>query len=173
MLINKNHITFFLVLWFEKNRFQKKVADKSITLLPTIFNLQKYYHPISFICAWAMPQAKKVLIKVHSLGWRRRLYFASLSLLISLWGKPSKVSLAQSHHLPNWKKETWSYRIWPRERARRLCRQVWGRGRRLGRCWPAGWRRRPAPWRPSFAYLSPSARPGYRPHPPPYMYVRE
>ena len=27
--------------------------------LPTIFNLQKYYHPVSFKCAWALPQSKK------------------------------------------------------------------------------------------------------------------
>ena len=60
-------------------------VSKSIKLLPTIFNLQKYYHPISFICAWAMLQAKKAYKRstLHCLQ-RRRPYFASLSLLISL-----------------------------------------------------------------------------------------
>ena len=30
----------------------------SIKHLPTIFNLQKCYHPVSFICAWSMPPYK-------------------------------------------------------------------------------------------------------------------
>ena len=33
--------------------------NRSIKLLQTIFNLQKGYHPVSFICARTMPQSKK------------------------------------------------------------------------------------------------------------------
>ena len=32
--------------------------NQSIKHLPTTFNLQKCYHPVSFICAWSMPQHK-------------------------------------------------------------------------------------------------------------------
>ena len=32
--------------------------NQSIKHLPTIFNLQKCYHPVSFICEWSMPLYK-------------------------------------------------------------------------------------------------------------------
>ena len=33
--------------------------NQPIKLSPTIFNLQKYFYPVSFICAWALPQAEE------------------------------------------------------------------------------------------------------------------
>ena len=35
-------------------------VNQSIIFLPTIFNLQKYYHLVACICASATPQAKNV-----------------------------------------------------------------------------------------------------------------
>ena len=52
-LFNKNNITIFYSSLIKKIDFRKKVADvyKSFRLLPRKFNLQKYNHPVSFICA--------------------------------------------------------------------------------------------------------------------------
>ena len=58
--------------------------NQSIKLLPTIFNLQKYYHSISFICAGALLQSKK-LKKGQQKGRhfkKRRLFFAGLPSLL-------------------------------------------------------------------------------------------
>ena len=61
-----------------------KITLQFFTFLPNIFNLQKFYFPVCFICncTWAMPQAKKGLQKVHTLEktivplivyvWRKR-----------------------------------------------------------------------------------------------------
>ena len=49
-----------------------------------LFNLQKYYHCVSFICARAMPQAQKALQKVCSLK-KTTVLCQSISQHISLW----------------------------------------------------------------------------------------
>ena len=56
-------------------------TNRSIKRLPTLFNLQKYYNPVSFIRTWALLQSKKGLQKGSTL-WKRRLRFASLSSLL-------------------------------------------------------------------------------------------
>ena len=51
-----------LQLWCLQNPWAYSIffhENQSIKHLPTIFNLQKYYHPFSYTCAWALPQSKK------------------------------------------------------------------------------------------------------------------
>ena len=36
----------------------KRWCNFCLQILPTIFNLQKCYHPVSFMCSWSMPQYK-------------------------------------------------------------------------------------------------------------------
>ena len=64
-----NTMNWYSSLIFKNIFERKKVADvyKSMKLWPNSFNLQNCHHPVSFICAWAMPQAKKGAQKVHSL----------------------------------------------------------------------------------------------------------
>ena len=87
LLFDKNHV-IVSVLWFEKIDLRKQVADinKPIKLLPnlTIFNLQKKITTPTL--SYAHEQCyrpKKVYIR--SILYRRRLYFANLSLLFSRW----------------------------------------------------------------------------------------
>ena len=71
-ILQKSRYNIFTVYTVQssylKKDWRKKMAGvyKSIDFLPTIFNVQKYYHhTVSFICAWAMPQAVKDLHKVQ------------------------------------------------------------------------------------------------------------
>ena len=47
-------LQYFIWVYYE----HAKTVMLTIKLLPTIFNLQKCYHPVSFICAWSMPLYK-------------------------------------------------------------------------------------------------------------------
>ena len=75
--LTKVILQLFSVLWFEK----WQMFTNQLKLLPKINNLQKYYHPVSFICAWAMPQSRKGLQKVHYL--EKTTVLCHLSLLSS------------------------------------------------------------------------------------------
>ena len=81
-----NDFTILFQFFVWKSRFRKK-SCRCLQIIQTFdkkFNQQKYYHYVSFICAWAMPEAKKVYKR--STIWRRRLYFTNLSLLTIFYG---------------------------------------------------------------------------------------
>ena len=47
-------LQYFIWVYYE----HAKTVMLTMKLLPTIFNLQKCYHPVSFICEWSMPLYK-------------------------------------------------------------------------------------------------------------------